>query len=168
MKGRSPLMGNMITFDQDGKRFNYRVAGVALHGDRVLLNREEEHRFWFMPGGRAELLEPAHETLQREFREELNLEIQVGRLLWIVESFFERFHKAYHQLSLYFLITLPRDWPLLMVEGPFRGIEEQANLLFQWYHLDELDTIRMYPLFLKQALRTLPDTTEHILDYRSL
>jgi ADP-ribose pyrophosphatase YjhB (NUDIX family) len=158
-------MGSIITFDQDGKRFNYRIAGVALHRNRVLLNREEEHRFWFMPGGRAEMLEPAHETLQREFREELNVEIQVGGLLWFVESFFERFHRAYHQLSLYFLVTLPDDWPLLTIEEPFRGSEEQTNLLFQWYHLDELAKLHMYPVFLKQALQALPETTEHILDY---
>ncbi len=24
-------MGTIITFDQDGKRFNYRIAGVVLH-----------------------------------------------------------------------------------------------------------------------------------------
>ena len=159
-------MGNIITFDQDEKRFNYRIAGVALHENRVLLNREDEYRFWFMPGGRAELLEPAQETLQREFREELNVEIQIGRLLWFVESFFERFHEAYHQLSLYFLIDLPPDWPLLTVDGAFRGVEEEANLLFQWYHLHELATLHMYPTFLKQALQALPENTEHILDYR--
>jgi len=47
----------MITFEEGEKRFTYRVAGIALDVDRVLLLRTEKDDFWFLPGGRVELLE---------------------------------------------------------------------------------------------------------------
>src|SRR3990172_2296851 len=56
----------MIVFDNEGARFNYRVAAVMLHGQRVLLHRFETEEFWCLPGGRVEMLEPAAVSLRRE------------------------------------------------------------------------------------------------------
>ncbi len=78
----------MITFDADRARFNYRIVAIIRHDDHVLLCQEEGQDFWFMPGGRAELLEPSTETVVREIREELGVEAHVERLVWIVENFF--------------------------------------------------------------------------------
>lgn len=39
----------MICFDAGEMRFNYRVAGIALHDNQVLLNRLEDQKFWFGP-----------------------------------------------------------------------------------------------------------------------
>lgn len=79
----------MITFDHGKARFNFRVVGVALDGDRVLVHRPERDDFWTLPGGRGELLEPARDTLAREMLEEIGAEVQVGRLVWVVENFFQ-------------------------------------------------------------------------------
>jgi hypothetical protein len=43
----------MITFTQSDRRFNYRVAGIAIKDDYVLLHRSEKDSFWTFPGGRA-------------------------------------------------------------------------------------------------------------------
>ena len=37
--------------------FHYRVAGVAMHDARVLLQRTEIDDFWSLPGGHVELHE---------------------------------------------------------------------------------------------------------------
>jgi hypothetical protein len=37
----------MICFDVDNTCFNYRVAGIALRANQVLLNRGEDQDFWF-------------------------------------------------------------------------------------------------------------------------
>jgi ADP-ribose pyrophosphatase YjhB (NUDIX family) len=65
-------MRRMITFDEDHVRFTNRIVGIAYDGDRVLLHRAITDDFWALPGGRAELLETAAETLRREMREEMN------------------------------------------------------------------------------------------------
>lgn len=79
----------MIAFNRGPARFNYRIVGIALHNNQVLLHKAEGGSFWSLPGGRAELLEPATETLKREMREELDLDVQVERLVWIVEDFYQ-------------------------------------------------------------------------------
>ena len=58
--GRARYFTRVINFTEDGKRFNYRVVGVALHNGRVLLHKNETEHFWSLPGGRGELLELPH------------------------------------------------------------------------------------------------------------
>jgi hypothetical protein len=43
----------MIRFDQGNRRFNYRVAGVAVHHNSVLLHRVNSDPFWTLPGGQS-------------------------------------------------------------------------------------------------------------------
>lgn len=77
----------MITIEYGGTRFNYRVAGVLVRGNMVLLHKEEKDQYWYLPGGRCELMETSVETLVREFREEANATVTVQRLLWVIENF---------------------------------------------------------------------------------
>ena len=153
----------MITFTKDNVRFNYRIAGVVIHNGRVLLSRVEGWNFWFLPGGRAEMMEPAQETLRREMREELATNVEIERLLWVVENFFKFDEQNFHETGLYFLMSLPENSPLYQREGPFAGKEEHINLIFQWFRLVELPQIRLHPNFLPQALQSLPATTQHIV-----
>jgi len=152
----------MITFDEGKARFNYRVVGIALDGDRVLLHRMEMDDFWSLPGGRVGMLEPAENALKREMREELGIEIHIERLVWVVEDFFEYDDKPYHELAFYFLMALPHDSHLYKDEE-FLGNDEGVNLFFKWYQLNELEKIRLYPTFLRKGLNSLPKTIEHIV-----
>jgi ADP-ribose pyrophosphatase YjhB (NUDIX family) len=61
----------MIRFNEGNRRFNYRVVGVAIHNESVLLHRAGDEPFWTLPGGRAEHGESAAETITREMLEEL-------------------------------------------------------------------------------------------------
>lgn len=83
-------MRRMITFDEDNIRFTNRVVGIAYDGDRVLLHRAVADDFWALPGGRAELLEAAADTLRREMREELGTDVEVERLVWCEVNVLER------------------------------------------------------------------------------
>lgn len=153
----------MISFDIGGARFNYRVVGIALDGNRVLLHRAEMDDFWSLPGGRGEMLEPSEETLKREMREELEVEIRVDRLVWVVENFFEYDDKPYHELAFYFLMTFPPDCHLRKKSEPFTSYDGDVKLIFKWYQLDELENIVLYPSFLREGLRSIPDSIEHIV-----
>ena len=160
----------MITFRRDGSAFNYRIVGVALNEGRVLLHRAEGEDFWTLPGGRAEIGEPATETLKREMLEELEVAVEVERLVWIVESFFTYMDTAWHELALYFLITFPQECLIPNETAPFRGFEgfyeeqpEGVKLIFEWHSLDTLESITLYPSFLKQGLKALPEQTRHVV-----
>lgn len=153
----------MITFAQDGIRFTYRIVGVAMDDGRVLLHRAETEDFWALPGGRGELLETAATTLRREMCEELGVEVEVGRLLWVVENFFRYAGADYHELALYFLMNPPMDWPRRCQSEPFDGQEGHLRLVFQWFPVAALEALPLYPTFLRQALQVLPAVPEHVV-----
>ena len=157
----------MIRFDQGNQRFNYRVVGIALHHDHVLLHRTPDEAFWTFPGGRAELGETAAQTLQREMREELAANIEVIRLLWIVESFFDYDERRYHELAFYFLMRLPDDSPYLDQSITHAGQEAEPELIFQWFLNDAatLAGLPLLPSFLQTALQDLPATTRHLVHH---
>ncbi|HSN78099.1 MAG TPA: NUDIX hydrolase [Anaerolineae bacterium] len=153
----------MITFDHDVTRFTYRVVGVAIEDGRVLLHKAEDDDFWALPGGRGELLEPAAATLRREMCEELGIEVAVVRLLWLVENFFRYRGLDHHELGLYFLMRTPADWPYRMRAEPFLGDEHGVRLIFQWFPLEALPALRVYPSFLASGLRNLPPSPQHVV-----
>jgi 8-oxo-dGTP pyrophosphatase MutT (NUDIX family) len=148
----------MITFDTPRARFNYRVAGVAIVEGRVLLHQAAGDDFWTLPGGRPEVMETAGEALRREMLEEVALSVTVSRLLWTVENFFPYGGRQFHELLLCFEMTVtdPVD-----PQVEFRGSEGSTELTFRWYALDRLHTIRIEPVFLRDALRDLPQSIAH-------
>ena len=154
-------MRHMITFDRDNIRFTNRIVGIAYDGDRVLLHRAESDDFWAMPGGRAELLETAAETLRREMREEMNEDVEVDRLIWIAENFFEYGPRSFHEIGFYFLMHLPEDSPLRRKTEPFYGQEGDLKIIFEWVPVETLEQVRLFPTFLRTGLKNLPTTTVH-------
>ena len=83
------------------------MVGVAIHDGSVLLHRADHESFWTLPGGRVEHGETAEQTVKREMQEELETDVDVVRLLWLVENFFEYDGRRYHEIALYFLIRFP-------------------------------------------------------------
>jgi hypothetical protein len=96
-------------------------------------------------------------------REELEVEIEVERLVWVVENFFEYAGKSFHQIEFYFLATLPPGCHLCEKTEPFEGYETSFSIIFQWIPLRELNEIILYPSFLGEALKSLPDGTQYIV-----
>jgi len=158
-----PVFPNDITFDLPRGRFLMRVVGVAVHDGRALLHRTVSDDFWALPGGRCKVMEASAEALVREMREELGLTVRVGRLLWVVENFFTHMDVAYHGIEVFYLMTLPDDAPQLDPSRPFSGQEEHNPLIFQWFPLSELPTLRLYPQFLRAGLQALPDHIQHVV-----
>jgi ADP-ribose pyrophosphatase YjhB (NUDIX family) len=78
----------MICFKKNNIKFNYRIAGISIYNKHVLLHRTIKDNFWSLPGGRCELLENSKDCIIREYKEEMNIEITVGRPLFFVEHDF--------------------------------------------------------------------------------
>ena len=156
----------MIRFDQGNRRFNYRVAGVAIHDGSILLHRAGEEPFWTVPGGRAEHGETAEETIRREMREELDTDVEVVRLLWFVENFFAYDGLQYHELVLYFLIRFPTDSLPLRAEA-FDRFDAGVPLRFRWVPVlsEELARLPLMPPFLPEALTDLPASVAHLVHH---
>lgn len=157
----------MIRFEEGNNCFNYRVAGIAVHENSVLLHRGLADNFWTFPGGRAEFGEPAEQTLKREMKEEIGAEIEVVRLLWFVENFFTYDGFRYHEIGLFFLMKLPATSRYHDHSGPMPCDEEGSNLIFQWFPLkpDVLASLPLLPSFLQTRLHVLPESVQHVIQY---
>lgn len=157
----------MIRFEEGENCFNYRVVGVAVHENFVLLHQAEGEDFWTFPGGRAEFGETAEQTLKREMREELAVDVEIIRLLWFVENFFTYADKRYHEIALYFLMQFPVSSKYLVRSGSFPCEEEGSKLIFQWFPCQPelLSKLPLLPSFLPTALQELPEFVQHVIQH---
>lgn len=142
----------------------FRVAGVMIKDGKILLQSDQYNDFWTLPGGSVKFSESAINALKREFQEELEANITVERLLFIIENAFEFEEQDYHGLELYFLIT-PLGSEEIFAQEKFYGIEidffpekyGELKLTYQWFHPSEFDSIEIRPKILKEALSNIPD-----------
>ena len=75
------------------------VAAVIAEGGRIFATQRGYGEFkdgWEFPGGKIEPGESAQEALVREIREELDVDIRVGKLLETVEYDYPEFHLTMH------------------------------------------------------------------------
>ena len=75
------------------------VAAIIVKEKKVFATQRGYGEFkdgWAFPGGKIELGESSEEALVREIREELDVDIKVGRLLETVEYDYPRFHLTMH------------------------------------------------------------------------
>ena len=75
------------------------VAAVIHDGGRILATQRGYGEFkdkWEFPGGKMEAGESREEALRREIREELDTEINIGKLLCMVEYDYPAFHLTMH------------------------------------------------------------------------
>ena len=151
----------MISFVKEGVRFNYRVAGVLLRDGKVLLHKEGRDQYWYLPGGRCELMETSADTLVREFMEEANAAVTVERLLWVIENFYEAHGETFHEVGLYYLINSDN----MNTADEFEGIEINGNTLyFKWFAIEELDAVRVLPDALRERLKNISPHIQHVIN----
>ncbi|MFW9972887.1 MAG: NUDIX hydrolase, partial [Candidatus Odinarchaeota archaeon] len=117
----------MITFEKESNIFTYRVVGVAIHNNKVLVHKSIHDDFWSLPGGRCEFLELSKDALIREMIEEIGVKIEIIRTLYFVENFFFFNKKNYHELSIFYLIEIPVTFKKVFENDSFFGRESELG-----------------------------------------
>lgn len=157
-----------VTFQTDVGRFNYRVAGVLIHENRLLVMTDERSPYYYLPGGRVSMNEESTMAIKREIKEELDVEVEATQLLWIVENFFveQQSQEQFHEIGMYYLLQLTeedilkRGQEFIMNEGGYK------KLSFLWLHLEKIKHLNIYPLFLKERIMNLPQVPEHLVEIK--
>ncbi len=152
----------MISFDQDGKRFKYRVAGLCVHDGHVLLTKAEHEEYWILPGGKVELSEDTRTTLRRELLEETGYEAEIKGLIWIVENFFHLDETDHHELAFVYAIS-PTDPAILENTWTYETTDGDVSIELRWFELNHLEAISLQPAFLKPLLKVPPKTPRHMI-----
>lgn len=152
-----------ITFKTPTGRFNYRVAGLLIHEGKLLIMQDENQPYYYVPGGRVSLHERSEDAMKREISEELNIEVNIKRMLWVNENFFEEaiLNERFHEICFFYLLEL-KDKEFLENGDEFIVNENGKIHSYYWKNFEELKDINVYPLFLKEKITNLPLYIEHI------
>lgn len=109
------------------------VAAIIQRGNTFLATQRgygEWKDWWEFPGGKVKPGEAAREALQREIREELDIEIVILEQLCSVMHTYPRFRLTMHC----FLCSLTDSMPKLLEHEDAR-----------WLRIDEMDTLCWLP-----------------------
>lgn len=108
------------------------------------------------------MLESSDFDIKREVREELGEDIEINRILWIVENFFKFEDKDYHEISTIYLVNLPQESTITDQNESFYG-SEGNKLTFKWFNVNEIKNLDIKPSFLREKLKLLPNNLKHII-----
>ena len=152
-----------LTFSMKQGTFNYRVGAIIIHDGKLLLMHNEEEPYYYTVGGRVHFNETTEETVVREVREEIGVDLQIDRFLFFQEQFFDGKVTGthIHELGVYYLM---KDSPALenleCHSVTARGVSEELL----WVPLEEIGSYYIVPESIAARLTSLPQHAEHIIE----
>ena len=147
-----------LTFKTEEGIFNCRVCAVFLHEGKLLVIGGQQPPYYYLPGGRVQLHETMETAVLREIREELGVEAKILRPLWLNQGFFveDVTGERFHELCLYFLMDAS-ETDLLSRGDIFEQREGKKIHTFHWLPIDTLKEEYLYPVFIRDKIRALPE-----------
>ncbi len=123
-----------------GNKLRVRVCGILLEKDAVLMVKHntigDEGYMWIPPGGGGEYEMSTKDTLRREFKEEVGLDIEVGELLFVSEFKNSKFHA----IEMFFSVERVGG-KLICGEDPEKGNESQIIMEVKYMNFIEINKI---------------------------
>jgi ADP-ribose pyrophosphatase YjhB (NUDIX family) len=121
-------------------KFNIRVYGIWLKGDKILVSNENIDGFKMLklPGGGLEFGEGPLDCVKREFREELGIDVEVIRLVHTSESFIQSaFRKEDQVIAIHYLVRSADTIRSMQTAQPTRlgGVNYHT---FEWRELNKV------------------------------
>ena len=153
-----------ISFNTTEGRFNYRVAGLIVKDNKLLIMQDKGQPYFYVPGGRIKMNEKSEDAVKREIQEELGVEVKVNRMLWINENFFKEvtYEEQFHEVCFFYLVELKENEDL---KGNEFVVDEEGKIhTYYWKTLDEIKYINLYPHFLREKIVDLPLHINHIVE----
>ena len=114
-----------------------RVGSIILKKDKILLIAHEKDReiYWLIPGGGVDFGESLEDALKRELREELNIEVKVGKPCMLFDSIEP--NGSRHIVNIYFVSEY--------VGGDFKLWSDSILHDYKYFSYKELSQVKMYP-----------------------
>lgn len=130
---------------------------MIIEDDRLLLMRYNYsgRTVYGIPGGNPDEGESLHDTLVRELREELQVTVRPGTLVFAAETL-RPGNPDNHVLHCLFEGTIPEGGPLL-------DPSETSAAAVEWVPVAELENLHLYPHLGKQILRWHRQQLPHVV-----
>lgn len=141
------------------KKIETIARGVMACGSKVLLCRDRERGYFYLPGGHVEPGESGADALARELAEEAGLtKVRVGPCAMVTEQRFKQGEKARHEINLVFHVehaALPDGTPLPLgtSEAQVQDVPSlESHIEFVWIEAAALSEVDLRPLSMKAWL----------------
>lgn len=127
-----------------------RCAGIYSENEKILLvkHRKKQREYYLLPGGGREKDETLLETLKREWKEELNLDIEVGDILFIGESFAA--NKSERNRNVTQVV-----FSIKKISGEIKVEQDGTLFAYEWIDISKLKEIPLFPNATEQILECL-------------
>ena len=149
-------------FKSDEYTCDLRAAGVLVHGEKLLVQREADGNEYALPGGHVKIGETTSDSLIREYKEETGADITVERLLWTEECFWSHNGRQVHNITFYYLINLADDSDLPDTGG-FLPHKDNSGVVYGWMPVKKLNDIIIYPEFIRNTIHDLSAPPRHFV-----
>ena len=123
------------------------VLGIIKNSNRLLVSKGydkfKNQEFYRCLGGGIEFLERSEEALKREFKEEINIEIKIGKFLGISENIFNYNGQNAHELILFYEAYIDgKDY-----KEKYDLMEDTSKSEAIWVDIDKFrnDELILYP-----------------------
>ena len=140
-------------------KFNFRVAVIIKHQNRVLL--ENAFGFWNMIGGRVQFGESSRVAAQRELKEELNIEVDNLKLINISENFFKWAGKNQQEMLFVYETVLDDSFDIVN-KNQFKCLDAEDEI-FVWQDIDDVEKLDCRPEIIKQLVKRTDDKITHAI-----
>jgi len=112
--------------------FNVRVYGVLINEQKQVLVSDEYIRgsyYTKFPGGGLELGEGTRDCLRREFKEEMDLEVEIGEHVYTTDFYqVSAFNPAHQIISIYYNVTALEEIKVPLRTKEFDFDEQQMEV----------------------------------------
>ncbi len=138
--------------------FNIRVYGILINDEKQVLVSDEFIRGSYyskFPGGGLELGEGTRECLKREFKEEMNLNVEVGEHIYTTDFFqISAFNQSHQIISIYYFVKALEE---IQVPLRLKEFDFDEDQLYIYEKENEIETFRFidWDLFSADSV-TLP------------
>lgn len=133
-------------------KFDTRACGLLKREGKLLVSTEVDGT-QTLSGGAIKIGETSEITVVREFKEETNLNVQVEKLVAIVENFFNFEGKPYQQIIFVYELSLADEESEIMCR-------EKVNV--SWVEKEKVNMLQ--PIVLNDIVQYNGDKIQHIIN----
>ena len=142
--------------------FNIRVYGILINEQQQVLVSDEHIRgsyFTKFPGGGLEFGEGTIDCVKREFKEELDLKIEVLKHFYTTDFFVSSaFNTNSQVISIYYLVNAVEKFNFRVSEKAFDFEKKEGAQSFRWIPVNELKESNFTFVIDKRIAELLNDT----------
>lgn len=158
------LLNQDIDIKNEYATFKYRVAGIIVDNNRVLVTKAKKFNGYVFPGGHVELKENSKEAVIRELKEELQANFKIEKLLCVHENLYKAVdEKTASEIVFYYVLSslekLPKE-EFSITEND-KGVVKKHE--YCWIYIGELLNKNVNPKDVSKLIMEKLDTCNNVI-----